>query len=604
MANEHSRRRLKAWPIAVGILLLAAGWFLWQLIGSNTPIVVSRETTFINEPLREDGLPDYPRYLLEQGSEGVTPENNAAVLYLRALWPADIPPELRLPMCSALGLEEPPETPGAWNEIESQAELRAFVDWVKVSGVFDAKQVEDVTDGQWESWSSQAGEVWYQPWKRVDYPTAADWVDRMTPRLDLIVEGSKRPRYFCPSPSLAVGAPDGLIAIDLNQIQAMRSAARALSHRSMLHIGEGDPESAWADLLAMHRMGRHIGSGRMLIHRLVGYAIIGIANSNTAVLLHESSLSSDQARQILTDLSTLPPTPTVAQSLDEGERFWFIDSTLRMSGLLTSGTGANQKVSLIDDPLFGTISLLSTDWNLVLRIGNGWYDRLAEAAKQPTREARIDAMSAVEADLALLSPGNSPGAVIASAVSRRRRSELLADVLMGLFLPALSAATNAEDRVNAHHQMAVTAAALAVHRAEQGEYPERLEQLVPGVLDAPPLDLYSGKPFLYERRGEGYLLYSVYEDGEDNGGNSMDGDIVAGEYIEESDAEAAWNDGRGIDLVIRVPAPRAKLPPLPEPGFGYGYGGFEDYEQFGGGGYGAPEEPEVYGPMQPEPNAE
>ncbi|MEO1238029.1 MAG: hypothetical protein AAFX76_14700, partial [Planctomycetota bacterium] len=147
---------------------------------------------------------------------------------------------------------------------------------------------------------------------------------------------------------------------------------------------------------------------------------------------------------------------------------------------------------------------------------------------------------------------------------------------MSLFLPAISAAINAEDRVNANHRLTVTAAALAVHRARHEAYPVSLEELVPDVLETVPIDLYSGKPLLYERRGEGYLLYSVFEDGDPNGGNSQDGEVVDGEWL-KTPAEDAWNSDRGVDLVIRVPRPPFELPPLPDPNateFGYGgYGG-------------------------------
>jgi hypothetical protein len=36
-----------------------------------------------------------------------------------------------------------------------------------------------------------------------------------------------------------------------------------------------------------------------------------------------------------------------------------------------------------------------------------------------------------------------------------------------------------------------------------------LEELVPSVLAALPVDLYNAKPFVYKRDGDGYLLYSL-----------------------------------------------------------------------------------------------
>jgi hypothetical protein len=106
------------------------------------------------------------------------------------------------------------------------------------------------------------------------------------------------------------------------------------------------------------------------------------------------------------------------------------------------------------------------------------------------------------------------------------------------------------------------AAALAVYRAEQGEYPETLDQLVPGVVAQVPNDLYSGKPFIYRRMPDaGYLLYSVFENGKDDGGTDYAVEVVKGEWVEEERDEADYENS---DLVIRVPMPKFELPEMPD----------------------------------------
>lgn len=95
---------------------------------------------------------------------------------------------------------------------------------------------------------------------------------------------------------------------------------------------------------------------------------------------------------------------------------------------------------------------------------------------------------------------------------------------------------------------------LAVHRAENGEYPDALAQLVPDTIPEIPIDLHLGKPISYQRNEkDGYLLYSVYENGVDDGDNDVGGEVVLDE----------WTDGNpnhaNADLVIRVPLPRINL---------------------------------------------
>ena len=58
-------------------------------------ITVSKETTYILEPLRPDGYVDYIAAINRRCSEGVTPENNAAVPFCRALGPKKIDSAIR-----------------------------------------------------------------------------------------------------------------------------------------------------------------------------------------------------------------------------------------------------------------------------------------------------------------------------------------------------------------------------------------------------------------------------------------------------------------------------------------------------------------------------
>jgi hypothetical protein len=75
------------------------------------------------------------------------------------------------------------------------------------------------------------------------------------------------------------------------------------------------------------------------------------------------------------------------------------------------------------------------------------------------------------------------------------------------------------------YQSACTVQALAAliaierfHR-DRGQYPESLEVLLSeGFIDRLPADSFSGKPLVYRRQTEGFILYSVGIDGQDDGG--------------------------------------------------------------------------------------
>jgi hypothetical protein len=69
-------------------------------------------------------------------------------------------------------------------------------------------------------------------------------------------------------------------------------------------------------------------------------------------------------------------------------------------------------------------------------------------------------------------------------------------------------------------RLTVTAIALKRYHLQHGVYPATLDDLVPAFLSALPADFMDGKPLRYKLRPDGdFLLYSVGEDGVDNGGD-------------------------------------------------------------------------------------
>jgi hypothetical protein len=140
--------------------------------------------------------------------------------------------------------------------------------------------------------------------------------------------------------------------------------------------------------------------------------------------------------------------------------------------------------------------------------------------------------------------------------SRGARSAVVGWHLSSL-IKAHSAWCHAEARGEARFMLTRTAAALAAWRADHAggaaaAYPEQLDDLVPRYLAAVPVDPFSEKPFIYERRGDGYLLASVGENGVYDGGDDNNGWIVKGEWQEEEQG-VLYNES---DLVVRIPVPK------------------------------------------------
>lgn len=85
-----------------------------------------------------------------------------------------------------------------------------------------------------------------------------------------------------------------------------------------------------------------------------------------------------------------------------------------------------------------------------------------------------------------------------------------------------------DPRIRVHFDMARAALAIERYRLATGKVPGQLEELVPQYLEQVPIDPFDAQPIRYRRTEPGYCLYSILEDGQDNGGRER-GDVKTGE---------------------------------------------------------------------------
>jgi hypothetical protein len=566
------------WTVGLiaGLLVL----FFLQLFGPSPGIIVSKQTTHITEPLTAGGLPDYSRFYLERSRDGVTAENNAAALILPALWPAEYAPAQFAAVAAELGLAEIPTPADTLVRLHDNANRAHITDWLR-----QQNQARAATGGGGEGASAPAtpavdpfGTDPYRelaervldrsmarPWTSAEIPPLAKWIADNQRPLDQLVEGTRRPRIYLPSPNLIDGSSPMLIGILLPGIQACREVGRALSARAMWHVGEGRPMEAWQDLHAVHRLSRLLAKdSRVLVEHLVAIAISNMACTQTQALLHHGNLTAEQARQVQRDLAALGGFGGVVTSLGQWERMMTLDLMLRLSRQPEEAV-RNLNFS-VGDAVPGALNVLSIDWNVALREANRWYDRLEAVAAIENRVDREAALANLNVQMDQLGTSLHSAPQWAGAVlSRRQRSQVVAEVTLSLVLPALSAALQAQDRGNIDYVLVQLAAALAVYRAETGTYPDTLDALVPGVMPQLPVDLFHGKPFVYQRDGEGYLLYSTGSNGVDENGSNEDMRVFQGQPLDDLDDAQAEpllpQIPRGADdHSIRVPRPTLSLP--------------------------------------------
>jgi hypothetical protein len=97
-------------------------------------------------------------------------------------------------------------------------------------------------------------------------------------------------------------------------------------------------------------------------------------------------------------------------------------------------------------------------------------------------------------------------------------------------------------------QATVTAVALKRYQLNHGNYPVDLNSLVPEFLPAVPLDPVDGQPLRYRPSADGtFLLYSVGENGKDDGGDpSLEKGVTGSSFY--------WQNAHALDWVWPQPA--------------------------------------------------
>jgi hypothetical protein len=559
----QKKRRIWRWIGLAAILFVA--WLCWQLFGPNPPIIVSRETTYITKPLGPDGLPDYKQYLLDNYHAGVTAENNATVLLWQALGidSDSASPEDLQAQANELGMQQVPAERDVLSPLFGQANRQAIADWLNNRKNLRNDDGQEITNTD-EVIYDVVDEAMEHPWTSMQVPPLADWLRKNQKQIDLLVEASDRERWYWPLETYGNEGARQAFLFPVNSYSLIREAARVLMLRSMWHLGESRTDEAWRDVSAIFRLAHLISQQGILTDELVGIAIQGMAGESFLPLIGNESLSVNQARNFQKELEAQPDFAYMVDSFEKSERVWLLSVLVLSSeggiGDFLSGLGKGR--DLICKPL----NFISVDWNVVLSHVNKSYDDIAAASRNPDWNRRQSGFEQLEDELSGFQDRSaSPLAWAAALFSERKRSELFAGMVASELICPFTAAKHGEDRANTELTLIRLTAALALYRAEHGEYPESLDALVPEVLLELPVDLYHEKPFIYQRDGAGYLLYSTGPNGQDDGGSNHLMSILAGrdawdlnEFEQEQFEQQIPADAD--DIAIRVPPPPFKLP--------------------------------------------
>ncbi|PQO44988.1 hypothetical protein [Blastopirellula marina] len=528
-----------------GGAFLFAGMTGWSSFGPARAVVVSRETTYLEEPLTPDGRVDYLGYILEQRREGVTPENNAAIPIILETWQGDKSNDQIGRLQQELGIEVgvlAAQMPARYGpELDSQISTWAFKKWPV-----------DTVENHRASFNSYAyvSDASNYAWQREAVPPLADWIDQQAPHYEHLEEIDQRDKFYWPAGSWLLPPGERKFAIDNDAENSISAALETIFMRSNMRLGEQDAAGAWRDLQLGWRLTSmyapvpsqaEIETYRRFQTRLM---------LQTHRLLSSGVCEPELLDEIAHFFAQYPLAPGVEVACDQYARFRALNSVAyHHKDLITS-------IERQLPPETVRLLRLPFDKNASLWRVNETYDELQPILKIED-PAQFDAAAITWNDAALerYRSWSSPRALVAAALSQSARGVYLADLTYSGWASRWLTVKPLDFRYRQLFRLMQVAVALEQYRAKEGEYPDSLERL-DGVIDKQlTQDMYlSGQSLVYEKRPPGFLLYSRYLRGYDDSGSSDDRNIIEGEWLKPN-SDYSYRGDEGYDLVVRYPMP-------------------------------------------------
>lgn len=298
--------------------------------------------------------------------------------------------------------------------------------------------------------------------------------------------------------------------IDLNQGSGMlfthltkfRSSVGLLKLEALLHLAEGHPSQSISSLNTSFLVADSFASEPLLISFLVRRSYLDMTISNTEHLLARSEFSEQ-------DLAKLQKTiTTIEQNLD-------LLFMLRGERAFTTGTW-HEPISNYVSGGFAPDAPFDHLPDFAQKIGWSIYE--GGGYKQQDLLNYLELFDEVER---LIHQGTAAalqqGKQIEKSLSSTNKPSM--DMIMTTMLSGyLFQSMKINASLTARLRCAQTTLAVERFRLENHHLPQNLGEVIPRYLSHVPIDPYTDAPLLYRITTNGFRIYSVGENGQDDGG--------------------------------------------------------------------------------------
>ena len=515
-------RRRKTVIIVLAILAILAAI---RFIPVPPPgLEISRETTYVTEPITADGEVDFAAAINARMSEGVTPETNAMIGLLEALGPGAVDDER---VYELLGMEPLPEGGEYFVSLEEYVKTNPPPEPAEHkpnSQDNEPSMKDNMLDQVPETFQATENDPLERAKRALKdfafslnthnkHNWARDYLNANEAALDRIVSASENTHVYYPMlPS--VENDSLLINANMKHLGLLRDAATRLSQRAAARLSRGRIEEGWTDLAAVYRLSVLLFNRRgTLVHYLSAISIRGIAD-NALRRSANADMPGDSVRNLIDRFRALP-----SLSLPGSESL-LADRIAALQALIHI---ADRDASWAEGYRAGI--RVEPNVNRMLRGFNMRFDPVESALTiddWALRRAALDrAMSGLdERRQTLIGEMNRKNYfhyLLPKWCLRDECADVILSIFTTMYLPVFNKFGYSIANVTADARLTEAVLALRLYHDDHGEYPETLDALAPKYLSDVPLDPFTGKPLAYDRTEDGYMLRSLGEDGKDDG---------------------------------------------------------------------------------------
>lgn len=350
------------------------------------------------------------------------------------------------------------------------------------------------------------------PWTDDELPELVRWLEAMAEPINAFAKASERDKFYLPT---VVSDSENARFFNVRKelIWYFKELGPVFKIQANRCLGNEDYEGWLENIDTIYRFGSLVSKGNSIPHQLVALGLHRLGDEAIVSAAAGGKLNAEQLHELLKKLTDMRPINGMASSIRHGERLLgldFISQCAREGSRALIGPGNRPS-------LHKSILLSAADYNHCLEMMNADFEQVAKITELPENEIQ---QAANDFDSAMEARDRKHSNVMTSAMAflagRSAKGKYVGDQFSLMMMPAPQAFAESILRRSTIRTMTKLAIQLELYKLKNGNYPDRLDELVPEFVAKIDNDLYSGSPFSYQLNDGKYVLYSWGSNGQDD----------------------------------------------------------------------------------------